>query len=344
MLENWLQPTDFIKKNYNEDQIGGNTQFYNKKFPILDQVQIAIIGLSEEEANGVRTHFYPLAHHFPNLKIADLGNARKTDTNFLIPLLKELLQSHIFPILIGNDLSLLKAQQQAHKQSVKSPRNWVSIDDRVRYDANFKTGFCQIIGSQIHFSSPSEVTKVEQKGWDYLSLGKARSDLKQVEPLLRDADFLTINLAAMKAIEAPAQTASSPNGFWLEEICQLTRYAGMSDKLASLGIYGFKVEGATDRLTTQSVAQIIWYALDGFYNRKQDYPFQKDNLMEYTVAVKDHNIEITFWKSMTTARWWLQLPHQKTNVHLIPCAYEDYKLAANGEISDRLMTILRRFE
>ncbi len=32
----------------------------------------------------------------------------------------------------------------------------------------------------------------------------------------------------------------SPNGFYGEEICQMARYAGMSTKLTSFGIYDYK--------------------------------------------------------------------------------------------------------
>lgn len=342
MLQNWLQPIQIKLPTYEAYQLGRHISIYQKRLPAVENVKIALIGIEKEEANLVRTALYELANHFPQLPIVDLGNVRNQTVDFLIPIFKELLSNQIIPIIIGKHDDFIKAQQQAHRQSQRHSRTWVSIDDRARYDSHFRSGHYQIIGNQAHLSDPSILKKIEQKGWDTLSLGNAKANLKQTEPLLRDADFLTVRLSALKGVEAPAQTPFSPSGFWLEEMCQLVKYAGFSDKLTSMSLLGFDAIHH-DRTTANAAAQIIWYAIDGIYNRKQDYPITTGGLTEYLVYLKTQDLQITFWKSQKTGRWWLQIPSAKTNVRLIPCSYEDYQMAAADEISDRLTNILRRF-
>jgi formiminoglutamase len=124
----------------------------------------------------------------------------------------------------------------------------------------------------------------------------------------------------------------------LEEACQLARYAGMSDKLTAFGITGFDWE-KLELQTAQSVAQIIWYFLDGFCNRKSDYPASTSNLVQYLVHLKEQDIHVGFWKSLKSGRWWFQITDHQP---LIPCSYEDYKQASRGELTDRLMNSLGR--
>ncbi len=343
MLENWLQPIKLKLPTYEAHKLGHHIDIYQKKLPDLDNAKVALIGIDKNEGDAVRAALYELTNHFPSMPIADLGNIRNSEVDFLIPILKELLNNRIIPILIGKENRFIKAQQQAYHQTQSHQTIWVSIDDRVHFDHHFKSGYCQIIGSQIHLSDPSVIENLEQAGWNFVSLGKVRANLKQTEPLLRDADFLTVSLAALKGVEAPSQVSFSPSGFWLEELCQLVRYAGFSDKLSSMSLLGFEAK-KNDSITVQSAAQVIWYALDGIYNRKKDYPVSQEGLMEYVVHLKTQNLQITFWKSQKTGRWWLQLPDAKTNIRLIPCSYEDYQQAASDEISDRLIYLLRQYE
>ncbi|MEL6717736.1 MAG: hypothetical protein AAFP82_03390 [Bacteroidota bacterium] len=341
MLQNWLKTISLKNEDFANHQLGSKVNFHNKAIPDLSRVKLAIIGLETKEANVVRKELYQLSHHFPNFSIADLGNVRKLEVSFIIPILKELLGSGICVLLIGKETEWIKAQQQAHRQTRKNTNNWLSIDDRIRLENSFRAGKRIAIGGQIHLTDRSDLQKFEKKDWEHFSLGRCRNNLKSVEPAIRDANFASFHLSALKSLEAPAQNDATPSGFFLEEACQLTHYAGMSDKLNSIGFYGFEKRKGEER-TPQAVAQLIWYFIDGVYNRKQDYPASMDGLAEYIVHLKDYDLLVTFWKSLKSGRWWLQLPDKKTQNRLIPCSYEDYQLAGRGEISDRLMGILKR--
>jgi len=340
MLQNWLKTISLKNEDFATHQLGHKVHFYNKEIPSLNQVKLVIIGLEMKEANAVRKELYQLSHHFPNFSIADLGNVRKLEVSFIIPILKELLGSGICVLLIGKETEWIKAQQQAHRQTRKNTNNWLSVDDRIRLDSSFRAGKRIAIGGQIHLTDRSDLQKFEKKDWEHLSLGRCRNNLKTAEPAIRDANFASFHLSTLKSLEAPAQINASPSGFFLEEACQLTHYAGISDKLNSIGFYGFEQQKG-DQRTAQAVAQLIWYFIDGVYNRKQDYPVSMEGLAEYIVHLKDYDVLVTFWKSLKSGRWWLQLPDKKTQNRLIPCSPEDYQLAGRGEISDRLMGILK---
>jgi hypothetical protein len=94
--------------------------------------------------------------------------------------------------------------------------------------------------------------------------------------------------------------------------------------------------------TSNLLAQMIWYFIDGYYNRKNDFPYkEKDNYIKYLVTFKNHQHEIIFYKSKKSNRWWMEIPcpvnlKLKYKRHyLISCSYNDYQTACKQEIPDR---------
>lgn len=53
----------------------------------------------------------------------------------------------------------------------------------------------------------------------------------------------------------------------------------MSDKLTSFGIYGYDSPSTAKAKTAQVASQMIWYFLEGFFNRKKDYPVSTAGLV-----------------------------------------------------------------
>ncbi len=107
MLNNWLRPvsTQIIKgiKKLSDDQIGKNILIFKDELPDLKKIKIVIIGIDHAEANKVRESLYKLSFPFQKLAIADLGNIRKKDHSFLVPVIEELVTSGIFPVIIGKN-------------------------------------------------------------------------------------------------------------------------------------------------------------------------------------------------------------------------------------------------
>ena len=155
-------------------------------------------------------------------------------------------------------------------------------------------------------------------------------------------------MSALKYTDFPSQIPKSPSGFFLEEICQLSRYAGLSDTLKGFSISGFDFKHLNNQIDDQALAQIIWYFLDGFNNKKGDFPVNFDGMIEYLVEVKDHQELLTFWKSNRSGRWWVQIEKanasdEKINLRLIPVSYQDYLDACEGELSARVLKALVKY-
>lgn len=359
MLQNWLKP---LSKSFAdaagqlpETAFGQHVIHFRKELPDLRKVRIAIIGVDDTASNAIRKSLYRYAFPFPNDSIADLGNIRKPEMVNLVPVLYELITGNITPVILSNRSDLARAQFLAY-QEAKNVVNWTNIDEDFRCfdaaDSVFEPRHpllfhFSLIGAQSHLIHSQHQKIVEKNNFEVLRLGRSRSMPEEAEPILRDADLLSFHLGALKNSEAPGVVMPSPSGFFLEEACQLTRYAGMSDKLTSFGIYGF--EPANDHMdqTANAAAQLVWYFLDGFFNRKGDYPVSTKGLTEYVVDLPTYNYHLTFWKSAATGRWWLQVPLDTKRKHqrhrLIPCSYQDYQSACRQDLPDRLFKAFKRF-
>jgi len=364
MFQNWLLHLPNELPPLEDHQFGEHLLRYTGKgLPDLSDTKVAIIGIGQEDADAIRTALYQLSYPFEGIQVADLGNVRKMNTSFLIPLVAELLESKIFPIIIGSLPSYALAQYKAF-QSLQYLINLTIVDEQIAYSANSEDKkkyylnqiinspqsrlfHLNFIGAQAHFVAPTVFDELEKRQFDYTRLGKARADITELEPLVRDGDLLSINLSALKAAEAPGAASPSPSGFSVEEACQITRYAGMSDKLKTFGIYGYQKDKDANQQGAMAVAQMVWYFIDGFQNRKGDYPAGTEGLTEYIVEYKTLDYQLTFWRSEKSGRWWMQVPVKSKSKYqrhrLVPCSYNDYLLACKNELPDRLLRALRRF-
>ena len=362
MLQNWLKPVDssLLENNSSSNVLLDSIQIHTQKIPALKDVKIALIGIDSDSSNAIRKELYILSNSFNNLKIADLGDVRKTTPSFIIPVIKELLDSKIFPIILSKNEELFQVQFQAH-HNTNTSTNLITIDERIRCELNskkkenylnkiiksrklFNLG---VIGYQSHYADREVLKHFEKRYFDHLRLGHVRANMELSEPIIRNADIAGFNIASIRQSDAPAYHNPSPNGFFGEEACQLSRYIGMSDKINSFGIYGFDNSLDQNKQTAQLVAQMIWYFLDGYSNRKKDYPASTDGLLEYIVAFKKNDFQVTFWKSKKSGRWWVQVPVKTKKKHqrhrLIPCTYQDYQMACSDELPDRLWIAFDRF-
>ncbi|MEN0004792.1 MAG: hypothetical protein AAF798_11635 [Bacteroidota bacterium] len=366
MLEHWLRPPpqkDFAAANWHSYQIGHQILRLSKEISDLKAVQVAIVGIEAKAANAIRKALYALSMPFDASAVVDLGNVRKKDPNFVIPLFKELLESNILPIVLGPDPSLAIMLYKAllEQQSLLS---LVAIDQAVPFRGEgeplaatyldelldqkaYQPFHVGLIGVQRHLTPPATFDFANEQHWDCIRLGNARANLQELEPIIRNGDLLLFHLSALKRTEAPEQIGDSPIGFSLEEACQLTWYAGMSDKLKAFGVTGFQKMMANTPSTASAIALLTWYFMDGFFNRKGDFPHTSDGLVEYIVEHKKLYAQLTFWKSQRSGRWWLQVPVKTKSAHqrhrLIPCSYMDYKQATQGELPERLYDAFRRF-
>ncbi len=360
MLENWLEPTTIILDKCTKYQFSKGINIFKKAFPNLKNTSIVILGISAQDADDIRHQLFQLTNPFMDLNIVDIGNLKKANPDFIIPVIKELLDAKILPIILGSDSEVAKVQYLAHKDKM-GPLNMVVISNNLYYEPNDEKKSCYLddvfslkkpfhfglIGYQRHFLSNDKIDFLSENDFDFIGLGKTRSNIDDTEPIIRDADLVTIHLDAVQYKDAPAQKNPSITGLNIEEICKICHYAGMSDKLTSIGYYGFNSKLDQNKITAKLVALMVWYTLDGFSNRKNDFPVSTDGLIEYIVHIKSYDEQVTFWKSKKSGRWWIQFPIKTKKRHirhqLIPCTYNDYLTATKNELPDRLLQAYRRF-
>lgn len=380
----YFEALDYRNDDFSTGKWGKKVQFHNEQeYPSLEKVDIVIIGVEEDRytynnegcakaPDVVRKYLYDLYCYNDNIRLADLGNIKQgnsvQDTYFAISnVVFELVKKGVVPVIIGGSQDLTYANYKAY-ENLEQVVNLVTIDNRfdIGGDANSELNSSNYlngillhqpnylfnysnIGYQTYFVEPDVLNLMDQLCFDSLRLGKIRSDIKTVEPLVRNADILSFDVGAIKASEAPGNRNATPNGLLSDECCQITRYAGMSDKLTSIGFYELNPE-IDNGQTAHLVAQMIWYFIDGFMNRKNDFPSDKEkNYLKYRVNISEEEEDIVFFKSLKTDRWWINVPYpvSKGNRYkrhqMVPCSYVDYLEACEDQMPDLWLKTYRKF-
>ncbi|MCD6544406.1 MAG: formimidoylglutamase [Flavobacteriaceae bacterium] len=359
--------------------LGKNIEKYTKQngIPSLDNVQIAIIGVLEgrnavdnvgtgKGLENIRKYLYQMFPGNWHSNIVDLGNIPQgndvEDTFFVVQeIISLLLKKEITPIIIGGSQDITYANYRAY-DSLEKAVNMVVVDYKfdlgemeqsitsenylhkiVMEKPNNLLNYSNI-GFQTFFNSQEEIDLLEKLYFDSYRLGEVTSNLSMVEPIIRDADIVSIDIGAIRSSDAPANNNAVPNGFYGEEICSIARYAGISRKVSSFGIYEFNAKFDSRDQTAHLIAQMIWYFLEGYNLRIKEYPFEsKKNYKKYIVLVEDEIIN--FYKSDKSERWWMEiiLPSNKIkNSTLIPCTYQDYLTANNQVFPERWLKNFRK--
>lgn len=357
MYTPWLQATA------KPDPALANYTFGKNLKPRSRRIAIAIIGLDEVIAKKTRAHLNASSWDFGKLVVRDLGNVRKANPEFLIPLLRELHAAKITPVLIGGSDELFPAQYLAFSE-LNRQVSLLNVDRKVGVDVTEANGnildaavyrkdkrqfHLTHVGGQQHLINPATRELFAGRSYEAVGLGQARADVPELEPLIRDADLVGLNISAINHAEAPARAGFHPSGFSLQEATQMAYYAGNSDKLSSFGLYGFS-PGASEtdqELTAAAYAQLIWYFVHGFSRRQGDFPVSTKGLMEYVVDIEGFS-QLTFWRSKRSNRWWVQVPDGnykgEARHRLVPCSYQDYLTASKEQtLGDRLLMAFRRY-
>lgn len=341
--------------------------------PDLLGVSLAIIGVQEHRNainymgetlnfDRIRTSLYSLFPGNWHSVIADLGDippgATIEDTYYALrTLITVLVENKVIPIIIGGSQDLTYANYRAY--DTMSPM--VNI---VNVDSNFDLGDASVemknnsflgkiileqpynlfnysvIGYQTYFNSQEQIDLMDKLYFEAYRLGEVTQAIKIVEPVMRDAHIVTMDLKSVRAAEVGTSQKFSPNGFDGKEICAISRYAGISNKVSSFGIYEFKSTSELDT-TPMLIAQMVWYFIEGYNCRVNDtYDLStSDDHQKYTVLIEDD--ELIFYKSLKTGRWWIEIPflpnvNNKLKKHtLLPCTHEDYQDASRGKTPER---------
>ncbi len=347
----------------------------------LESYDMAIIGVPEDEKafirgsaaapDKVRGMLYQLRKLNGNIKIYDLGNLKKSknsnDVYYAIrDITLELKENQIIPFFIGGSqdltyglmLALEKQKGYSHVVTIDprldfwtdrvenlNSRNYLNMMFKEETEESF---LYTNIGHQQYFVTQEQLDMIEQKHLESFRLGEIRTDIRKSEPLLRDADILSIDMSAVRHSDAPGVITPTPNGFFGDELCALTRYAGLSDNLKACGLFELAPDNDLNDQTSHLAAQTIWYFIDGLAFRIKENPADKhSHTKKFIVHMNAIDQDLTFYKSNVSDRWWLEIPvkNNATNHNFfISCSYEDYQQACNNEITDRWWRYLHRLK
>lgn len=349
---------------------------YTPNNPIanLSSFQVAIIGIPEHRGNKyksvalapdtIRNSLYQLNFIDKKIKIADLGNL-KIGTNIkdtyygLRDVILELSGYNIISIILGGTQDISYGMFLA-MEYLNKPYTFTTVDYRI--DVAFET-FDKIthknylnsiilennnlfeyinISHQACFSNAENFDLFENLFYESIRLGLIRNKPMVCEPYIRDSDMLSIDFSSVKHSDAPGQITSSPNGLNAEDICQLARYSGFSEKMKIFGLFDINPEFDHNNVTSALAAQTLWYFLEGFSIRANEFPeLNPDQFKKYIVSYNEEN-NITFYRSLLTERWWFEVPGNENKTQIFSCSEADYLMASKNEIPDRWLKFFKK--
>lgn len=371
-LTDFLEPVDLRDVSedvsFNDGQLAKHIHVYEGELPDTETADLVLVGVQESRgsldpegalgaADLIRKHLYRMHYWHDEVSIADIGNIRPgatlQDSYAAIKMVvTELMSMGKTVILLGGSHDITLAQYGSYRD-LEIIVEATCIDARIdlrgespvrseNFLLEMLTGEPSLvrhynhIGFQSYFVHPRLLETMDRLRFDCFRVGRVRENMEDMEPVLRNTNLLSIDINAIKNSDAPANT-ESPNGLQGDEACQLTRYAGMSQRLRSIGIYGYNPRLDRDELTAVQIAQMLWYFIDGRQKIKTEGSIdERENFLEFHTKVGD--VDTVFLQNKKTGRWWMQLPDKK----FIPCSYRDYMDAGRNQIPERWLRAQER--
>ena len=385
-LKLFFDPIDetFNIKKLPSSALAHSIYINQKGMPEIGHHDIAIIGIKEprgaeaehqkgieEGPDEVRRKLYELKKGTGTVKILDLGNFRNgpelSDTYLRLKEVCAFLMSHnILPLLIGGSHNVDLGQFYAYEDQEKlitllnidshldldDPKTGIASRSHIhqifKHNPNYLFNYYHL-AHQSYLIELGEAELMEELGFEAIRLGVVKENIKEMEPVVRDADMLSFDISAVQAHYCPGAITSNVFGLTGEEACQLCWYAGLNDKLSSAGIFGYNPQNdSPDKKTAFVMATMIWYFIEGYYSRKGDKNFKSNDYLVYEVSLGNEPSSIKFYKSKLSEKWWMEVPHPEDKTvfmrsRMIPCSYSDYETALEGEVPARWINSYSKF-
>ncbi len=379
-LSNYFEPIDTAVVDYHSSEframLGDDIVAYTEGgwFPDIGDSGIVLLGVKEDRnsvdnrgcaaaPDHIRRYLYRLAKPHADMRIADLGNiapgAEARDTYFaLIEALHPLLEKGMTVVVLGGSDDLVFPIYKAY-EVLGRVINICSVDSRFNLEGgeeinsnnylqhiilqqpNYLFDYVNL-GYQTYFVGQEMIQLMEELKFSTKRLGEAQSNMIGAEPMVRYSDVVAVDISAVRQSDAPANAAPSPHGFYGEQLCQIARFAGMSDKTSTFGLFEMNPRHDRDGQTAHMMAHVVWHFIEGYHYRLNDFPHRdKQHYKRYTVEMREQGLDIVFYKSLKSDRWWMEVPCDDSERRaryqrhtLIPCSYADYQRAMENEIPE----------
>lgn len=358
-----------------------NIRFFGEKMPSYKDAHIAIFGIAESRGTTVnqgaskgpdeiRKKLYSLKKGNGSYRIVDLGNLNPghdlEETYVRISeVCRMLLENNVLPILLGGTHDLDYGQYCGYETmnklvSLLNIDAFLDLEDKTESDANqqhihklllhepnFLFSYTHL-AYQSYLIDPLSVSILEKLYFEAFRIGQMRTSLQEMEPTIRNADMLSFDITAIRSSDAPGNAHAQPFGLTGEEACQICWYAGLNEKLSSVGFYEYNPEKDDEgKKTAAVIATMVWYFIEGFYHRKKEQSFRSNDFIKYVAALSGDPETIVFYKSKFSEKWWMEVPYptgreRYSRNSIVPCSYNDYQQATKGEVPERYISTLAK--
>jgi len=358
-----------------------NIRIFGDKMPSYKDAHIALIGIKEARGTAInqgasqgpdeiRKKLYNLKKGNGSYRIVDLGNLNPghdlEETYVRISeVCRMLLEINVLPILLGGTHDLDYGQYCGYETmsklvSLLNVDAFLDLDDKkesavnqqhihkiLLHEPNFLFSYTHL-AYQSYLIDPLSVSILEKLYFEAFRIGQMRTGLQEMEPTIRNADMLSFDITAIRSSDAPGNANAQPFGLTGEEACQICWYAGLNEKLSSIGFYEYNPDRDDEnKKTAVVIATMVWYFIEGYYHRKKEQNFRSNDFMKYVVALNDEPEIITFYKSKFSEKWWMEVPYpagreRYSRNSIVPCSYNDYQQATKGDVPERYISTLAK--
>lgn len=322
MISHWFTPDD--RSSIRPDRLSKLSLWHSVVF--LEEMDVALsdkdvllVGFDRISAQRIKKNLYQFVLTNTNFRIVDCGLLHQNNHDSFIPILKEIVESGSIIIFLCPPISFMKYQIVGSRMA--SVIRESNLDDDIHLRTEEGTTMLQYIGTQRHL-----IAEYHNRIEGHLRLSDLREDISLAEPCIRDSDIMMFNCDSLSASEAGYMSGMSSSGLNAIESCQLFRYAGAAQSLSTIGIYGYAREADSSGMLANTLAQMIWYMLEGTTLREDP---EQSTLSQYLVQTKDHELTLNFYKSESSGRWWIENKVGRK----VPCSYADYRKACEEDYS-----------
>lgn len=358
-----------------------NIHVFTEKMPDFKTAHIAIFGVKEERGtitnigtalgpDEIRRKLYNLKRGIGPYRIVDLGNLNighdLSETNTRISeVCRMILEHNVLPIIIGGSHDLDYGQYCAYETmdklvSLLNVDAYLDLEDKkdtgeskqhihkiLLHEPNYLFSYTHL-AYQSYLIDPLSVAILEKLYFEAFRIGQMRTNMQEMEPAIRNADMMSVDITAIRSSDAPGNANAQAFGLSGEEACQVCWYAGLNEKLSSIGFYEYNPQYDNVHKNTASVvATMIWYFIEGYYHRKNEQNFRSNDFMKYAVSMPTEPAVLIFYKSKVSEKWWLEVPYPNgrerySRNSIVPCSYNDYQTAIKGEVPERYISMLAK--
>lgn len=319
--------------------------------------------------NTIRQYLYALSSLNIKGNIIDAGNIVETSTpaqtyTALVNVLELLIPLNVTLIILGGNQELTESIYRGYKSSKRLLTlsiidSHIDIDDdnedfhSLNYlnkliDENPLSLFdLSFIGYQGYFVDADKLDKVRNLNYELLRLGFVRGNYREVEPTLRNSDIVSFDMGAIRSSDSPGNLFPSPNGLYAEEACQLTRYAGTSERVSCFGVFEYAPDNDSSRQSALLAAQLVWHFIEGTAQRSKENSLENnDNTKKFIVNSGTPGVDLVFYRNELSDNWWFELPAvKKLDRKLsVPCSPNDYMIASKQDVPERWLRFLQKVQ